>query len=75
MKTAVRKMLAFLDYMIGQVEFWLAIGLIMVGAGFWILHPALGLIVPGAVLCWIALPMRHPFVRTPPVIEAKRSKT
>ena len=32
-----------------------AVGLTLIGAGIWQLNPAAGLIVPGCVLCLVAL--------------------
>lgn len=31
------------------------LGLVMLGAGFYYIHPPLGLIVPGALITWKAL--------------------
>lgn len=41
------------------------IGLVMVGAGFWLWSKPLALIVPGVILLWIFLPPRPPFVEAP----------
>jgi len=44
----------------------LVIGLVLLGRGCWLLHPAAGCIVPGAILVWWALPQRPAFVEPSP---------
>lgn len=44
----------------------LGLGLLLMAAGcWWIWRPA-GLVVPGAVLTWLTLPARVPFIAAPP---------
>lgn len=42
------------------------IGLALVAGGMWLWLRPLALIVPGAVLLWVFLPSRPPFVDRPP---------
>lgn len=56
----------------GLVAFWgpdervLACGLICLTVGLWSVVGAAALVVPGAVLTWLALPSRHPLIHRPP---------
>ena len=65
-------MMTRLKHLIGWDEVFLVAGLGLVVWGLWPVWERLALIVPGAVLVWIALPQRAAFMARPP--EAGRKK-
>lgn len=67
-----RRGLELVKSFIGPDEFALVGGLIFIGVGLWNLWRPGVFIVPGAVLVWIALPERKPFIERRPLPPAKR---
>ena len=56
----------------GQLdELALAVGLGLVTVGLWPSIGLLALVVPGAVIVWIVLPARGPFMARPPAPRAR----
>lgn len=53
-------------------ELGIVIGLAVLCAGLWMVSPAAALVVAGAVLLWMHLPSRTPFVHRPPDTTARR---
>lgn len=47
---------------VGVDELLLVVGLVLITAGLWPVLDAVAFAVPGAVVLWIALPQRSPFV-------------
>jgi len=61
--------------LVGPDELALVTGLVLVAIGFWDLWRPGAFLVPGAVLLWLALPARYPFVtRHGPEPETARRK-
>lgn len=54
-------------------EVLLTLGLALITWGLWPLVGVCALIVPGAVLLWLALPSRAPFVTPPAEKPARRT--
>lgn len=66
--------MAALATAIGFDELVLAVGLVMVAASLWPAIGRLALLLPGAVLVWISLPAREPFVAKPADELARRKR-
>lgn len=63
----MRKAFAALVGAVGADEAVLVCGLAAVTAGVWAVLGAAALAVPGAVLVWVSVPSRRPFIdRVPP---------
>lgn len=67
-----RRSVAWLTQLLGPDELALVGGLVLIGVGLWNLWRPGVFIVPGAVLVWIALPERKPFIERRPLPPAKR---
>lgn len=61
----VRAALRWIPREIGSDEILIGAGLGLIAAGLWDVWRPGALIVPGAVLVWIGLPQRAPFVSRP----------
>ena len=59
--------------LVGAEELLLLVGLVLVSFGLWSVWKPGAFLVPGAVLVWIALPSRSPFVARPSE-ETKRKR-
>ncbi|MGE0460911.1 MAG: hypothetical protein AB7Q16_06040 [Vicinamibacterales bacterium] len=70
----LRTMAAGVAREVGRDELFLAAGLGLLGYGLSLTPwPPVAFIVPGAVLVWMALPPRRPFVVTPADIKDRRN--
>ena len=70
----MRKVVASIAAAFGPEEILLIIALLMVAGGCWFVWWPAALIVPGAVLLWLALPSRQPFVYRAPVTPPKATR-
>jgi len=58
---------------IGPDEVLFAVALVLLTIGTWLVVGAAALVLPGAVLLWLVLPTRTPFVdHTPPAAPSDR---
>lgn len=65
-KASAWSVLSWLRAAVAVADIIVAAGLIMVGRGCYLVQPALGWIVPGAILLWYALPTRPRFMDAAP---------
>ena len=70
MRSALRLAGAAIAREIGREELVLCAGLALVAGGFWLVWTPGALLAPGAVLVWLSLPPRRPFVARP--VDAPR---
>lgn len=65
-KQEAARLLAHLLRSVDAQDLQVLAGLLLLGRGCWMLHPAAGLIAPAVVLLWWALPQRPRFVQPRP---------
>jgi hypothetical protein len=51
--------------LVGANEIYIGAGLVLVSIGCWLVWRPAAFLVPGAVLLWMALPARLPFIVDP----------
>jgi hypothetical protein len=65
----LRKAWSVVLAVVGADELVLALALALIVVGLWPVTGRLVLFIPGAVLLWIAMPSRQPFVHRSPMTE------
>lgn len=59
---------------IGRDEVFLSTGLALLAVGGWHVWPPAAFLVPGAVLTWMSLPCREPFVHRSVAVKAPAAR-
>jgi hypothetical protein len=67
-----RRAASAVTHVIGVDEVGLIAALLLIAVGFWDLWRPGAFLVPGAVLLWIWLPVRKPFVHRPTQASMRR---
>lgn len=74
MRARSRAAIAALARIVGADELGILLALILIAAGFWQAWRPGAALVPGAVLLWLVLPSRRPFIARPDDAPAARRK-